>query len=240
MANHYFKFKSFTVYQEHCAMKVCTDACLQGAFTAQYLEDSHLVPAYILDIGAGTGLLSLMLAQKVPSFITAVELDSPAYTQAQQNFVASPWADRLKITSADIREWESGQYFDFIITNPPFYEAALKSNSHQRNKAMHATTLNYRELLLAIQQHLTPSGQFSILLPYASFDQFMLLAQESGYHLKQVLYIKQTPHHDFFRTIGIFSSEISQTITTAMSIYDEEKEYTPTFVSLLKDYYLYL
>jgi len=240
MANHYFKFKAFTVHQEHCAMKVCTDACVQGAFTAQYLEDTYLVPAYILDIGAGTGLLSLMLAQKTAALITAIELDLPAYTQAQENFIASPWADRLQITSADIREWESGRCFDFIITNPPFYEAALKSNNHQRNQAMHATTLNYRELLLAIQRHLMPTGKFSVLLPYASFDPFMLQAQQGGYHLQQVLYIKQTPQHDFFRTVGIFGKEVTQTITTTMSIYDDEKVYTSEFVSLLKDYYLYL
>lgn len=240
MANHYFKFKAFTVHQEHCAMKVCTDACVQGAFTAQYLEQTHLVPAYILDIGAGTGLLSLMLAQKTEALITAIELDLPAYVQAQQNFSASPWAARLQVASADIREWESGRCFDFIITNPPFYEAALKSNNHQRNQAMHATTLNYRELLLAIQQQLTPTGRFSVLLPYTSFDSFMLQAQQGGYYLQQVLYIRQTPQHDFFRTVGIFGKEVTQTITTTMSIYDEEKAYTPEFVSLLKDYYLYL
>src|SRR6187549_3527503 len=115
MANHYFQFKQFTVYQDACAMKVCTDACIQGAYTVQHASSAQR----IMDIGAGTGLLSLMLAQQLPAVITAVELDTAAATQASANIAASPWANRIQVLVEDARELPVTTQYDFIITNPP-------------------------------------------------------------------------------------------------------------------------
>ena len=240
MANTFFKFKEFTVHQEHCAMKVCTDACIQGAFTAQYLVDQNTTAPAILDIGAGTGLLSLMLAQRIPANITAVELDPGAAQQALDNFAASPWADRLSLTQTDIRKMDNGLLYDFIITNPPFYESALKSGHAQKDQAMHATNLSYQELISAIDRHLSPSGEVCILLPYTVFETFRELAIVAGFQLREVLYIRQSVNHGYFRTVGIFGRSAGDITVKELAIHDANRLYTPSFVSLLTPYYLHL
>lgn len=240
MANTFFQFKQFTVHQEHCAMKVCTDACIQGAFTAQYLANQPAAVPAILDLGAGTGLLSLMLAQQTSAAITAVELDSGAALQATANFAASPWADRLTLTEQDIRKMEPGRDYDFIISNPPFYESALKSGHARKDQAMHATSLTYRDLLAAIDGQLSPAGEVSVLLPYAVFNTFCELALAAGLHLREVLYIRQSVSHGYFRAVGIFGRTASDTVVTEMAVYDAVKMYTPEFRRLLQPYYLYL
>lgn len=240
MANTFFKFKQFTVHQELCAMKVCTDACIQGAFTARYLVDKDTTVPAILDIGAGTGLLSLMLAQRTDAAITAVELDPGAAQQATANFASSPWAGRLTLTQEDIRKMDSEVKYDFIITNPPFYESALKSGHAQKDQAMHATNLSYKELITAIDGQLLPLGEVSVLLPYTAFETFRELAAAAGYLLQEVLYIRQSVNHGFFRTVGIFSEKAVNPIARELSIYDGDNVYTSAFVDLLQPYYLYL
>lgn len=238
MANNYFQFKQFTVQQDQCAMKVCTDACLQGAFTAQYLLTQSVKT--ILDIGTGTGLLTLMLAQQIPAGITAIELDTAAAAQARQNFAASPWAARLLVTEADIRELPITQLYDHIITNPPFYEGSLKSGDTLRNQAMHATTLGYEALLQAISAHLQPEGSFSVLLPYSAFPGFRQLAEAAGFYPQQILEVKQSVQHGYFRAIGIFRRQPVTPVITTLAIYEKQNVYTPEFTALLQPYYLYL
>ncbi|MGO4292308.1 tRNA1(Val) (adenine(37)-N6)-methyltransferase [Chitinophaga sp. RAB17] len=240
MANTFFKFKEFTVHQEHCAMKVCTDACIQGAFTAQYLVDKNTTVPAILDIGAGTGLLSLMLAQRIPATITAVELDAGAAQQALDNFAASPWANRLSLMQTDIRKMDNGLSYDFIITNPPFYESALKSGHAQKDQAMHATNLSYKELISAIDRQLSLSGEVSVLLPYNEFETFRELALVAGFYLQRVLYIRQSVNHGFFRTTGIFGRTPGAAVVQELAIYDASNVYTSQFAALLQPFYLYL
>jgi len=221
-------------------MKVCTDACIQGAFTAQYLAGQEKVVSSILDIGAGTGLLSLLLAQQTAAAITAIELDAAAAEQATENFAASPWADRMQVTQADIRTLPAAHRYDHIITNPPFYEGSLKSGDTLRNQAMHATTLGYEGLLQAISAHLHVKGSFSVLLPYAAFPGFRQLAEAAGYHPQQILEVKQSVQHGYFRTVGIFSRQRVTPVITSLAIYEKQNVYTPEFVALLQPYYLYL
>lgn len=234
MANTFFKFKQFTVHQEGSAMKVCTDACIQGAFTAAHLP---AVPR-LLDIGAGTGLLSLMLAQQSAAAIDAIELDEQAALQASANFDSSPWGDRLKVIQEDVRTF-SGARYPFIITNPPFYENDLKSPDIKRNTAMHAASLSYEALLAAIVNLLTSDGAFSVLLPYEGFQRFRTLAEAAGFTLRELLEVRQTPAHGFFRAVGIFGVE-GPLRMSEMSVYDGQQKYTPEFTALLKEYYLYL
>ncbi|RAJ82376.1 tRNA1Val (adenine37-N6)-methyltransferase [Chitinophaga dinghuensis] len=239
MANTFFQFKQFTVHQEHCAMKVCTDACIQGAFTAQYLRGATGVHT-ILDIGAGTGLLSLMLAQAHPAAITAIELDAGAALQSRENFAASPWADRLSLLEADVRALQPTALYDFVITNPPFYESALKSGHAQKDQAMHATNLDYAALLQAIAAHLKPGGSFSVLLPYQEFLLFRELAERAGFHACRLLQVKQSVRHGYFRTVGIFSRELQTTVEEELDIRDAHNNYTAAFTALLQPYYLKL
>ena len=237
MGNNYFRFKQFTIYQDACAMKVCTDACIQGAFTAACVPHN----ARILDIGAGTGLLSLMLAQQLPAVnITGVELDAAAAGQALSNINASPWKDRMQVINSDVRELKGDDTYNFIISNPPFYESDLKSNDQLRNQAMHATTLNYTALLQVIAAHLTPEGRFSILLPYRPFLNFCTLAATAGFYPSQILEVRQRIEQDYFRAVGIFGRKEVAVEKTDMAIRDADNNYTPAFTTLLQPFYLYL
>ena len=221
-------------------MKVCTDACIQGAFTAAYLHAGGRRVQHVLDIGTGTGLLSLMLAQQLPAAITGIELDTAAAAQARENFAASPWAERLQVTQSDIRDLPGTALYDFIITNPPFYEGSLKSTDAARNSAMHATNLPYQALLQAIDAHLQKDAECSVLLPYAAFQTFRELAAVAGFYPVQILEIKQSVRHDHFRAVGIFGRTAVTPLISNLAIYDERNVYTSAFTDLLKPYYLYL
>jgi tRNA1Val (adenine37-N6)-methyltransferase len=194
-----------------------------------------------MDIGAGTGLLSLMLAQQLhTATITATELDGDAARQAAENMAISPWAVRICVITGDVKELPVRVPYDFIITNPPFYEADLKSNDQLRNQAMHATTLNYASLLEVIDNHLQTEGAFSILLPYQPFKNFTAKAADAGFHAEQILHIKQSDQHDYFRSVGIFKRREGVTHIAEMSIRETCNIYSPAFIDLLKPYYLHL
>jgi tRNA1Val (adenine37-N6)-methyltransferase len=181
-----------------------------------------------------------MLAQQLPSsHFTAIELDIAASGQANDNIATTPWANNIKVINADARELPATLY-DFIITNPPFYEEDLKSNDKLRNQAMHATTLNYASLLEVITNHLKPDGVFSILLPYQPFTDFTTKAADAGFHAQQILHIKQSVQHDYFRSVGVFKRGEGVTNIEEMAIRETGNIYTPAFTGLLKPYYLYL
>jgi tRNA1Val (adenine37-N6)-methyltransferase len=222
-------------------MKVCTDACVQGAYTAAYLSGKQEIRR-VLDIGTGTGLLSLMLAQQLPvAGITGIELDPAAAGQARLNFGDSPWKDRLQVIETDAKHMAADEPYDFIITNPPFYESDLKSNDQLRNQAMHATTLDYNALLQVIDAQLSAEGQFSVLLPYRPFVDFVLLAEQAGFSLRNVLHVKQSEQHDYFRSVGVFGRGAAIPDIRLMSIREADKKtYTPAFIALLQPYYLFL
>ena len=238
MPNNYFQFKQFIILQGNCAMKVTTDGCLFGAWTASAISQLSAVNS-ILDIGTGTGLLSLMIAQKSNATIKAVEIDEPAATQAQHNFAASPWANRLQVYNTSIQQFtqQPTKQFDFIITNPPFFENDLKSHNANRNTALHSSVLSFGELLGAIQKLLLPNGKFAILLPFHRLDFFVGLAVNAGFYLHQKTLVKQTPKHLNFRAILLFGYEV-KSMQEKEIIIKVEDEYTADFSDLLKDYYL--
>ncbi len=165
MANNYFKFKQFTIQQGGCAMKVTTDACLFGAWVASNIQENLYYIKRILDIGTGTGLLSVMLAQQSPAYIDSVEIDTDAAQQAQTNFKGVLWQGGLKVYETAIQHF-IGKPYDFIITNPPFFDNDLKSDDVKRNLALHSSALSLEELLANITRLLLPTGQFAILLPF--------------------------------------------------------------------------
>ena len=195
MSNPWFQFKQFTVYQDQCAMKVCTDACILGAWFA----DKAPAYAQVLDIGSGTGLLMLMLAQKHKGGIRGIEIDLNAFRQLKDNIDKSPWRHLLKVYPGDIRSFSFPEKFDFIISNPPFYENDLPAASPTANLARHSKELTLSELLEAIDTNLSHNGSFGVLLPYhrTTHGSKEQAATQHGFTLKEKLLVRQTPGHEF-------------------------------------------
>lgn len=192
----------------------------------------------ILDLGAGTGLLMLMLAQKTSGEILGIELDNEAFSQLQENLDASPWSTRLTASKGDIRRFQSDRHFDFIISNPPFFQDDLKSEQAGRNTAMHSTDLSLPELLEAIDRHLSDQGSFGIMLPTHRTEYFHSLATRKGYHCTEKLTVKHSRNHRPFRDIMHYSRSPVGLKESELIIRNEEGHYTDEFIELLKDYYL--
>ena len=238
MANNYFQFKQFTVQQDKCAMKVCTDACLFGAYMANELQ--QVAVKNILDIGTGTGLLSLLLAQKTTALIDAVEIDTAAFEQVKENIAQSPFKDRIEIFNADISTFNFEKKYDCIISNPPFFEADLKSEDEKKNAAKHDSALTLDVLLHAIDTHLNAEGFFAVLLPYHRSNYFEAEATKLNFYLTKKILVMQTPKHNYFRVILIFSRKKTAVKEDEIIIKNEKGNYSTDFIDLLKDYYLHL
>jgi tRNA1Val (adenine37-N6)-methyltransferase len=244
LSNTFFQFKQFTVQQDFCAMKVSTDSCIFGAAVATVLADKGLqnkgaIDNY-LDIGAGTGLLSLMLAQKTSAFIDAVEIDNAAFSQAAKNFEASRWKERLSIINLDIQDFKKGKKYDAIICNPPFFEGDLRSSDEKKNAARHDTGLTLRQLLKAVDQNIKKDGIFAILLPYYRVDDFINEAADLNFYSQQKILLRHSAKHPYFRVILFLSKIKHAELTKELIIKNEDDNYTESFIHLLKDYYLYL
>jgi tRNA1Val (adenine37-N6)-methyltransferase len=234
MSNTYFRFKQFTIQQDRSAMKVCTDSCILGAWTATRLQGAKK----ILDIGTGTGLLPLMLAQKSMAHIDSIESDTDSFSQAGENINQSPWHDRISIIEGDARFYSFGSKYDFIISNPPFYESDLQSPVHKKNKAKHEASLTLDDVLKVIRTYLNSDGAFSILLPYHRNAYFEELAGINGFFLQEKLTVCQTPRHNPFRSICFFGhKKPRQIILTDLTIKDSDGKNSLKFTELTKDYY---
>ena len=219
-------------------MKVCTDSCLFGAWIADKIEAKIIEPKTVLDIGSGTGLLSLMIAQKYNGTIDAVEIDENAYWQTKENFIDSVWGKRLQAFHSDIKNWNSNVKYDLIIANPPFFENDLKSGNQNKDLAKHHDGLTFKELLQSIKNNLSVDGNFALLLPFHRVSYFKALALENNFYLKEELLVKQTPAHSYFRGILFFGTNPIQLISNELIIKDKEGKYSENFYFLLKDYYL--
>jgi tRNA1Val (adenine37-N6)-methyltransferase len=235
--NSYFQFKQFTIHQDKCAMKVCTDACVLGA--SADLGNSKR----ILDIGAGTGLLSLMTAQRYPfAHVDAVELDVDAYLQAIDNVAASPFSGQISLFNTAIQEFAPVYQYDSIITNPPFFQSDLLSPNLQKNQAHHSTSLSFNDLLKSIDRLLTDKGQFHILLPTDESEVFYQKAKALDWFMTNNLTLQHNKDKKPFRRIMTFckyyfaENEINNSI---LNIYGENnKVYDQEFVRLMKDFYM--
>jgi tRNA1Val (adenine37-N6)-methyltransferase len=237
VANTYFKFKQFTINQENCAMKVCTDACILGAwFSAKIPQHST-----VLDIGSGTGLLMMMLAQRSQAEIHGIEIDPAAYEQLTENISQNDWKARLKVFAADARSFPFPVKYDFIISNPPFFENDLLSTDDREQVAKHSKHLTLEALLDVIAANLQPHGAFGILLPYHRWEEFNKLATQKNFSLTEKQVVRHTPKHAPFRAILHYTRNHHNFAPSfELTIQQETGGYTPGFIELLKDYYLYL
>jgi tRNA1Val (adenine37-N6)-methyltransferase len=240
MANSFFQFKQFTVHQDACAMKVCTDACLFGAWCAAELEEKSNNTQTLLDAGTGTGLLALMIRQKNMVQIDAVEIDGTTAMQALQNIAASPWQTDIKVVNSDILDMGVLKRYDYIISNPPFYETDLKSPDHNRNTAHHSSALTLEALLYFIAKSLQDTGRFFLLLPYRRQAEIHALLQQTKLHLHLEVLVRQTKEHAPFRVMIQGGFEEKNLETSAVTITEDGQQYTAVLTALLKDYYLYL
>lgn len=230
-----FQFKQFTILQDQCAMKVCTDSCIMGAYLN--LENATKV----LDIGTGTGLLTLMLAQRFQNTnFTAIEIDESAYNQANKNFENSPWNNRISIENIDINDFknEVNSKFDYIICNPPFYNNSLKSPNIQKNTAHHEGTLTQEQLINVVLNLLNPEGKFSILLPVFEAEMFEKKALSNGLFKVDYLEVAHNEQKPIFRRIDTYSYKNNKTNFSKLNIKNTDNEYSNSFIEILKDYYL--
>lgn len=225
-------------------MKVTTDACLFGAWVANEDQSEKSEVKSVLDIGAGTGVLSLMYAQKNPlSNIDAIELDGGAYAQAKENIAASPFAERITIIHDDVKKLTSSKKYDSIISNPPFYEKEISSDNEKKNIAHHHLGLLFEELLGIIKGNLSSSGTFYLLLPFKRGEEIKKIILKEDLYVSKIVFVKQSTKHNYFRIMiaGKLSQEDHpETLIEEISIWDDQQQYKKEFKELLKDYYLYL
>lgn len=237
MSNTYFQFKQFRVEQDRCAMKVTTDACIQGAWTP-------VLPVVkeVLDIGAGTGLLALMLAQKSDgAVIDAVEIDKEAARQASDNFANSPWHERLRILEGDVRNCLPDKRYDLIVTNPPFFSGSLLGDDTNKNVARHTLLLSFAELRKVIDNRLKDDGYVSVLLPFEEYALWKTQAQNAGLHEESALFVRHTAQSPVKRVVGLFRrKEAAIKKEGTLVIRHDEQKYTADFIELLSPYYLHL
>lgn len=233
-----FKFKQFTIEQDKTAMKVGTDGVLLGAWTA---IDKN--PFSILDIGAGTGLIALMLAQRCNAeLIDAIEIDDDAYEQAVGNFENSPWSDRLFCYHAGLDEFtdEIDDTYDLIVSNPPFYTENYKTENAQRDTARFADALPFTELITSVSKLLTQEGTFSTIIPYKEHEAFIALAAKNGLFPNRICHVKGNPSAEFKRSLLSFSFTKNTYEVENLIIETSRHQYTTAYSSLTKDFYLKL
>ncbi|WP_020596040.1 tRNA1(Val) (adenine(37)-N6)-methyltransferase [Spirosoma panaciterrae] len=239
-----FAFKQFTIHQERTAMKVCTDACVLGAY-ADVGEGLDSSGVRLLDIGTGTGLLALMAAQRNPSIrVDAVEIDERAFAQATENSAASPFKERVTVFHSRIQDFGDERIYDRILTNPPFYTNHLRSPDAAVNRALHTDELPFGALIEAVARLMKPDGQWWVLLPPYEAGKLAELAQRSGLYPFRRLSIRHHAQKPFFRVITGFSYSQSDVSDQTLTIYEHNAQsksgmaYTPEFRALLQDFYL--
>ena len=231
-----FKFKQFSVNQDRCAMKIGTDGVLLGAWTPLINT-----PYNVLDIGAGTGILSLMLAQRSNAEqIDAIEIDEDAYEQCVENFEASPWGDKLFCFHAGLDEFmdEPEDEYDLIISNPPFYTDDYKSATTSRDLARFEDALPFEELIEATALLLSDNGIFSVIIPYKEEEHFVAMCKELDLFPLKITRVKGTPTSEIKRSLLAFSRIEQIPLIDELVIEISRHNYTPEYIELTKDFYL--
>jgi tRNA1Val (adenine37-N6)-methyltransferase len=234
MANNYFSFKQFTICQDKCAFKVGTDGVLLGA----YAEIGGKVR--ILDIGTGTGLIALMLAQRSLAEIFAIEPDRDSFEQATANVSQSRWDNRIKVINSDLQSFDPGNIrFDLIVTNPPYFIDSLKNPDPGKASARHNITLNNDELLKGVSRLLSETGKFQVIMPYTEGIILIAEAVQHGLFCNSVLKIKPLPTSEIRRVVITFSGERRKVTEKFLTIERGKRhEFTEEYITLTKDFYL--
>ncbi|SHI65138.1 tRNA1(Val) (adenine(37)-N6)-methyltransferase [Pseudozobellia thermophila] len=231
-----FRFKEFSIDQENCAMKIGTDGVLLGAWSTL-----HHRPQSLLDIGAGTGVIALMLAQRSDAeTIDAIEIEEGAYEQCVANFENSPWGDRLFCYHAGFDEFveEMDEKYDLIVSNPPFYSEKVSSGDTSRDQARQNASLPFEELIEGVGHLLAEKGVFSTIVPYDKEPYLLKLAVKHGLYARRITHVKGTPTTAVKRSLIEFSFKPSEPRVEELVIEIERHRYTPEYIALTRDFYL--
>lgn len=236
MSNPYFQFKQFTVWHDKCAMKVGTDGVLLGAWTP-VREARH-----ILDIGTGTGLVALMLAQRSPvdTKIVALEIDESAVEQAKENVVRTPWKERIEVVQADFIQYQSSDKFDVIVSNPPYFIDSLECPDQQRNAARHNNSLTYEELLKGVAGLLAEDGTFTVVIPADVADRLKAIALKWNLYAVRQLNVVTKLGGEPKRILINFSFSNQECVVESLLTEIARHQYSEEYISLTREYYLNL
>lgn len=233
MANSWFQFQEFRVEQDRCAMKISTDAVLLGALAT---SES---PRKILDIGTGTGVISLMLAQRFPdSRIQAVEIDPAAASQARENFEMSPFATRIEMQEGSFQEFSPAEKFDLIVSNPPYFSDHLKSSDAQRNLALHNDGLPFGELMEKVSAILAPDAKFWVILPPRQMLDLEKIARLYNLFPTQKFTIQDKPGKPVIREVVSFEFEEKNIFQNEILIKDESGRFHDSYRKLISGFLL--
>lgn len=233
-----FQFKQFYIKHDHCAMKVGTDGVLLGAWAGDAVNYQH-----ILDIGTGSGLVALMLAQRYSqAHITGIDIDVEAYNQANENFTSSPWSHRLNALHNSLQDYckQEITHFDLIVSNPPFFQDSLKAPDTQRNTARHTDTLPHSLLLSSVSHLLQSHGTFCVILPSEQINHFLQTALQYGLFEQKRLDIHPTPQRPSKRTLLALSKTESVSPQREKLIIEENgrHHYSSHYLQLTRAFYL--
>ena len=232
-----FQFKQFSLEQDRCAMKIGTDGVLLGAW-APILHN----PYSVLDIGTGTGIIALMLAQRSNAAqIDALEIEENAYEQATDNFENSPWNERLFCFHAGLDEFmeEPEDEYDLIVSNPPFYAEDYKTNDDQRDLARFQDALPFEDLIEAADLLLSENGILAVIIPFKEEERFLAIANEFELYPTHITRVKGTPTTEIKRSLLALSrNKIDNTTTNELVIEIGRHEYTSEYIALTQEFYL--
>ena len=235
--NKPFQFKQFSIRQDRCAMNIGTDGVLLGAWAS--LDHQ---PENILDIGAGTGVIALMLAQRsTAENIEALEIDEEAFEQAVENFENSDWGDRLFCYHAAFDEFVEemeGEKYELIISNPPFYSDDYSSRDARRDQARFAEALPFGELLEGVAQLLSENGKFNVIIPRVAEEEFLKLAQSHSLFPSRITRVKGNPEVPEKRSLLELGFREGPVEPAVLVIETARHDYTTEYIALTKDFYL--
>jgi tRNA1Val (adenine37-N6)-methyltransferase len=234
MPNDHFQFKQFTIYQDRCAFKVGTDGVLLGA-AADVTGSKH-----ILDVGAGTGLISLMLAQRSNAEITSVEPDGQSFIQLSENVNRSLWRHRIEVLNTTIQDYRpSDKKFDLIVSNPPYFSSSLRNPDPRKSAARHSDSLSSEDLIESVLRLLEPNGRFQVIMPYVEGNLLIVEASELGLFCNDILKIRPMLTSPIRRLVLSFSRNKSKPGERFLTIEKGERhDFTREYIELTREFYL--
>lgn len=228
-----FKFKQFTVLHGDSAFKVGTDGVLLGAWVD---VDKAL---HMLDVGCGTGLISLILAQRAShARIVATDINEDAISIAKQNFLNSSWKERLSAIMVDFRSFESNVCFDLIVSNPPYFEDSLKSGNLHKDLARHNDTLPLHQLVRQAAALLSTDGTLAMILPYNALSKCLAIASDAGLYPSRICSVYGKPNPTPKRVMLQLTTSKCTALTTELTVRNADNNYTQAYIKLTHDFYL--